>query len=111
MAEFVKVVPPAFQGKAVLAEVQHSSGGVPFFMFQNRKYMFLDGAFRRVKPPVTMQLSAYLSSTGLTSEQVKEATELYGENKFDIPLPTFMELYKERIRSPFCVFQVIVCSM
>lgn len=46
--------------------------------------------------------------------QVEEALVHYGENKFDIPLPTFGDMYREQITSPFFVFQifcVLVCRV
>lgn len=44
--------------------------------------------------------------------QVDKMLDHYGENKFDIPLPTFGDMYKEQITSPFFVFQmfcILVC--
>ena len=37
--------------------------------------------------------------------------EHYGENKFDIPLPSFGDMYQEQITAPFFVFQIFCVAV
>jgi hypothetical protein len=53
--------------------------------------------------PWRMRLYA---APGSFCPQVEKTLAHYGENKFDIPLPTFGDMYKEQITSPFFVFQM-----
>ena len=46
-------------------------------------------------------LRDYACSRGLeSSEAAAELRNLYGPNKFDIPMPTFQELYKQQLLQP-----------
>jgi hypothetical protein len=48
----------------------------------------------------------YAARGSFARPQVEQTLAHYGENKFDIPLPTFGDMYKEQITSPFFVFQM-----
>jgi len=49
----------------------------------------------------------YKKSKGLlTEEQIEKATELYGENLFELPQPTFIELMQAQLASPIVIFQL-----
>jgi cation-transporting ATPase 13A1 len=58
-----------------------------------------------------MAYSQYASEAGpKTEDDVAMAVNRFGLNLFDIPLPTFQELFKEHAVAPFFVFQVFcVC--
>jgi hypothetical protein len=45
-------------------------------------------------------------ASGLDANEVKSAVDKFGVNSFEIPCPTFMELYKKQLMSPVAVFQV-----
>ncbi|PRP72827.1 hypothetical protein PROFUN_15286, partial [Planoprotostelium fungivorum] len=77
-----------------------------FFMFQKRKFVYdpAFGEFKKVEYPVHHTFSFYNNAEGLTEWDI--ALSKYGRNIFDIPLPTFMELYREQALAPFFVFQI-----
>ena len=43
--------------------------------------------------------------------QVASAYELHGKNSFEIPMPTFLALYKEQLSSPIAIFQLFCCVL
>ena len=58
--------------------------------------------------PTAAPLATYAASEGLSRRQAAVRSELFGGNSFNIPLPSFGELYREQITSPIAVFQVRV---
>ena len=56
-------------------------------------------------------LSTFLSPKGLSSAQVEESTSLYGKNEFNIPIPSFSELFAEHATAPFFVFQIFCVGL
>eukprot|EP00937_MAST-01D_sp_MAST-1D-sp2_P001805 g1805.t1 len=106
-ADVVHVVPSPLCGSPALA-VLHQ-GAAPHFMFQCLKYRFSEeggGAFEPPTFPVDLELSTYLAKGGLGSDAKKAARARWGRNLFDIPLPPFMELFKQHAVAPFFAFQV-----
>ncbi|KAL7713907.1 P5A-ATPase transmembrane helical hairpin domain-containing protein [Entamoeba marina] len=83
-----------------------------YIYFNFKKYCYDDEkhAFCPLIYPDTNPLSTYTNANWLTIKQSKEHEKYYGLNKCNIPIPTFMDLYKEQIIAPFFVFQ-IVCSI
>ena len=54
----------------------------------------------------------FQGSRGLTSkEEIEKIQEYYGDNTFDIPVPTFTELWKEHAVAPFFVFQIFCVGL
>jgi manganese-transporting P-type ATPase len=53
----------------------------------------------------------YKKFEGLSNKQVATATEKYGKNMFQIPIPTFQELFKEHMLAPFFIFQVFCVAL
>jgi cation-transporting ATPase 13A1 len=55
-------------------------------------------------------MSFYKRSKGLVHGDLEALDIKYGLNRFDIPMPTFLELFKEHLVAPFFVFQLFcVC--
>ena len=64
--------------------------------------------FVRMKYPTCAPLSQFLSWQGHGSKkQVQLSLFKWGYNEFDIPLPSFLDLYVTHLTAPFFVFQVI----
>ena len=57
-------------------------------------------------------MSAFQESKGLeTRKEVEDTQQHYGLNTFDIPVPTFTELFKEHAVAPFFVFQLFCVGL
>lgn len=66
--------------------------------------------FAQIPYPVDASIGFYQNAEGLLSEQEeKKAFLVWGPNKIDIPIPKFMDIYKEHLVAPFFVFQLF-CS-
>ena len=59
------------------------------------------------KPPI----STFGKPKGLTQKDSEELTAQYGKNEFDIPIPTFTELFSEHATAPFFVFQIFCVGL
>jgi cation-transporting ATPase 13A1 len=70
--------------------------------------------FRRLPYPVDAQptLGEFKASRGLQTEKdVQMALNTFGPNNFDIPRPTFVDLFVEHAVAPFFVFQIFCVGL
>ncbi|KAN0022181.1 hypothetical protein ACTFIU_004352 [Dictyostelium citrinum] len=78
--------------------------------FQKRKLVYNPDKkqFEKIKFHIPLDSEELLNQVRSyeTDEQIELATMKYGLNRFDIPIPTFLALYKEQAIAPFFVFQV-----
>lgn len=87
-----------------------------FFSYQRDKYI-LDpstNVFTRIIYPCDSAppLSTFQSTKGLSTAASIDQTRLdYGKNIFDIPIPSFGELFAEHATAPFFVFQVFCAGL
>ena len=99
-----------------------SSSGQLFFLHQRQKYEIVTddeeiesghvGLCRPLLCPISLPLKEYASSDGLQSvTQIERTFEEFGENSFAIPMPTWLDLYKEQLASPIAVFQLLCCVL
>lgn len=80
-------------------------------MFQQTKFVFTDAGgkqgFVRLEYPSEGSFEAYLGCRGWGDKTaLAAATERWGSNVLDIPMPAFMTLFAEHAVAPFFVFQV-----
>ena len=88
------------------------------FLFQKRRFFynnetnnFAPQSYEIDKDPKPA-IGTFQKSIGLTSEeQIHRIQQHYGDNTFDIPVPTFTELWKEHAVAPFFVFQMFCVGL
>ncbi|KAI9696702.1 MAG: hypothetical protein M1836_005064 [Candelina mexicana] len=120
-ANLIKVIPVANAGSAEICPlVRDNTGGkkTTSFLFQKRRFLytpetntFAPLAYALDAEPKPL-LKTFQHSQGLTSAtEISRLQQHYGDNTFDIPVPTFTELFKEHAVAPFFVFQVFCVGL
>ncbi|OCK84310.1 hypothetical protein K432DRAFT_422697 [Lepidopterella palustris CBS 459.81] len=120
-AQLIKVIPVANAGSAEICPlIRDNIGGKQniSFLFQKRRFLYdpekksfapLEYALDAEPKPL---LKTFQQSRGLTSPtEIERLQQHYGDNSFDIPVPTFTELFKEHSVAPFFVFQVFCVGL
>jgi manganese-transporting P-type ATPase len=108
--------PRTHRGKAELVPLKKDDAGRIFFSFQKRTYEYNapERCFEKVTYPTRLLLSQYAntarSSHGLAESSIETGYARFGQNRLEMPSPTFSELYIESLLAPFFVFQVF-CIM
>ena len=114
---YVKVTPENARSLTELVEVtssKHQEDPVLFFTFQKRRYFidWGDDQVQLIEGDLSSIRAAVLDAgaTGLqgyrNEEQVVVIQEKFGKNKFDIPMPTFLDLIGKQMLAPMTVFQL-----
>lgn len=115
-ATHVKITPAPNSGIGEICQIQsetfHDGERQISFLYQKRRHLLIDGKF---SPPEFMvdslpKLSYFQTHKGLRGD-LEKARRNYGLNKFDIPIPTFLELFKEHAVAPFFVFQIFCVAL
>ena len=120
-AQLIKVIPVTNAGSAAICKINRERTGskvTTWFQFQKRKFQYfpekkyfapLQYALDAEKKP---PLGEFQSSQGLISKlEISRVQQYYGDNTFDIPVPTFMELFQEHAVAPFFVFQIFCVGL
>ena len=88
------------------------------FLFQKRRFLYdaSVGSFAPLHYEIDEDpkplIKTFSESQGLNSiAQIERIREHYGDNLFDIPVPTFTELFKEHAVAPFFVFQIFCVGL
>ncbi|RHZ71892.1 hypothetical protein Glove_251g27 [Diversispora epigaea] len=115
-AKVIKIIPKAHRGKGELCDLYHGMNGEISFLFQKKKYTWNEDKKRfyklRYPSDLNPQISVFQNALGLMiPDEIKRAQEIYGYNRFDIPVPTFRELFKEHAVAPFFVFQLFCVGL
>lgn len=120
-AQLIKVVPVTNAGSAEICPlIRQKVGGKDSlsFFFQKRRFLFdpETGSFAPLSYAIDAEpkplLSTFQQTHGLTTAAECEKThEHYGDNTFDIPVPSFTELFKEHAVAPFFVFQIFCVGL
>lgn len=120
-AQLIKVLPVANAGTAEICKLRRDNVGGKqniSFLFQKRRFLWQPekGSFATLTYAIDEepkpQIKTFQQTRGLTSAaDIERLQEHYGDNSFDIPVPTFTELFKEHAVAPFFVFQVFCVGL
>jgi len=120
-SSLIKIHPVENAGAAEIRELERDTrqGKESIsFLFQKRRFYY--DRERNVFAPLVYALDiepkpllrSFQESKGLSKKKQIEETQLqYGDNTFDIPVPTFSELWKEHAVAPFFVFQIFCVGL
>lgn len=120
-AELIKIIPTVNSGAPAICRIERKKEGKITelsFLFQKRRFVWW--ADRKVFAPLTYVLDEdvkpkigyFQESQGLTTDaEVEKMQKHYGDNTFDIPVPTFAELWKEHAVAPFFIFQLFCVGL
>ncbi|KAM7212340.1 hypothetical protein V8F06_012276 [Rhypophila decipiens] len=120
-AESIKIIPIANAGAADICALVRDKVGSKTnlsFLFQKRRFLY-DPEAKSFGPLVydidaepKPKIEQYQRSKGITSAaELDRLQQHYGLNTFDIPVPTFLELFKEHAVAPFFVFQIFCVGL
>ena len=120
-AKLIRVIPVTNAGSAAICPlIREKLGGKDnlSFLFQKRRFLYypekgtfapLSYALDEEKKPL---LETFHHSKGLTAKaEIERVHQHYGDNTFDIPVPTFTELFQEHAVAPFFVFQIFCVGL
>ena len=120
-AGLIKVIPDANAGASEICELRREKAGGKesiSFLFQKRKFLYnaeknsfapLSYAIDQEPKPAIREFQNF---KGLERRaDIEQRTQYYGPNIFDIPVPSFTELFKEHAVAPFFVFQVFCVGL
>lgn len=85
-----------------------------FFQFQKKRFLWHEDTQVFSSPKFVVdespKISDFQQSKGLSGD-LTHHKRLYGQNSFDIPVPSFLELFKEHAVAPFFVFQLFCVAL
>lgn len=121
-AGLVKVIPKENAGGAEMCKIQRTKGAhgkdEVSFVFQKRLFLYSEqsGTFAPLEFSMDQEpkplVREFQDSKGLRKkEEIEELHQHYGKNIFDIPVPTFTELFQEHAVAPFFVFQIFCVGL
>lgn len=118
-ASLIRLIPQPNCGSAEICPITRVSAPghkEVSFLFQKRRFIYNEdtGSFAPpdflIDSPKT-SIGQFQSVKGLRSSDIETLTRQYGANRFDIPVPTFKELWKEHAVAPFFVFQIFCVAL
>ncbi|KIV98042.1 hypothetical protein PV10_01734 [Exophiala mesophila] len=117
-AELIKVIPIVNSGSPAIVKLEREEDGRISFLFQKRRFLYNPdkGTFATLAYALDADEKPFLrdfqQSQGLSTEKdVEKVQKHYGDNTFDIPVPGFVELWKEHAVAPFFIFQVFCVGL
>ncbi|KAM9938671.1 hypothetical protein OXX80_001851 [Metschnikowia pulcherrima] len=117
-ASHIKIVPAPHSGMGEICQIQREvfpdGEKQTSFSYQKRRHLLLKTSGKFSPPDFKVdslpKLSYFQNHTGLSGD-LEKMTRSYGPNRFDIPIPTFLELFKEHAVAPFFVFQIFCVAL
>ncbi|KUJ16269.1 uncharacterized protein LY89DRAFT_782556 [Mollisia scopiformis] len=120
-AKLIKVIPVANAGSSEICSIDRDNAGGKkniSFLFQKRRFLY--NSEKNSFSPLSYAIDAdpkpligdFQNSRGLpTASEISRIHQHYGDNTFDIPVPSFTELFKEHAVAPFFVFQIFCVGL
>jgi len=118
-AKLIKVIATPHTGQSELCKLVHDQYDGQHeicFYFQKQKF-FYDFATHTFNPiqylsDEKIKLKEFHSNQGLEgTNKIRHLQRMFELNKFDIPVPTFSELFREHAVAPFFVFQIFCVAL
>ncbi|KAF8842460.1 endoplasmic reticulum Ca-transporting P-type ATPase [Paxillus ammoniavirescens] len=118
-ANCIRLVPHQHRGQGEIVPLIKRIPSQPMsytFNYQRDTYVAAKASpvtFTRLPYPSTHRppLSDFLAPPGLATKQIDGLKSLYGKNEFNIPIPSFTELFAEHATAPFFVFQIFCVAL
>jgi cation-transporting ATPase 13A1 len=120
-ADCIRIVPNLHRGQGDIVRLDKKIPSNPHsytFSYQRDTYTVstltpTQTTFTRLPYPSSARppLRTFLTPTPLKSKAIPEFTALYGLNEFNIPIPSFTELFSEHATAPFFVFQIFCVAL
>lgn len=115
-AKLIEVIPKPNQGAPDVCAIQRDEDGVVSFVFQKRRYIYNESLNQFVPPQFLadkpdVKIGEFQFAKGIDPYKIPDIEKQYGLNQFDIPVPSFIELWKEHAVAPFFVFQIFCVSL
>lgn len=120
-AGLIKVIPAANMGMAEICPIKKDNiGGKEniSFLFQKRRFLYDHerGRFATLEYAIDQDpkplIKEFQQAKGLQKKsEIERIRQHYGPNVFDIPVPTFTELFQEHAVAPFFVFQIFCVGL
>ncbi|PNS21020.1 Manganese-transporting ATPase 1 [Sphaceloma murrayae] len=120
-ATLIKIIPAENAGIADVCRIQRDMVGgkrMTSFLFQKRRFIYSKetGSFATLTYALDKEPKPFVrdfqESQGLTTQShITSLLQHYGPNTFDIPVPSFVELFQEHAVAPFFVFQIFCVGL
>jgi len=118
-ADCIRVVPQLHKGQGDIVRLDKkdpSQTDTWTFTYQRDTYSITSSfpvTFGRLPYPCTTEppIATFLNPKGLSSADIPALENLYGNNEFNIPIPSFSELFSEHATAPFFVFQIFCVAL
>ncbi|KAJ7621138.1 hypothetical protein FB45DRAFT_798857 [Roridomyces roridus] len=118
-ADCIRIVPHLHRGQGDIVPLDKKAPEDPLtytFSYQRDTYVIQSLeplVFARLPYPSSGNppLSTFLQPKGLPTAQLLGLFSLYGGNEFNIPIPSFSELFGEHATAPFFVFQIFCVAL
>lgn len=113
-ATSILILPTGNNGVGAICPIERLDNEL-YFYFQKKKYVY--NPDRKMFEKLvyvhhqSFPMSHFKKLKGLGTKDLDNLLLRYGPNKFDVPLPTFMELFKEHLVAPFFVFQLFCVAL
>ncbi|KAF7313779.1 Cation-transporting ATPase [Mycena chlorophos] len=118
-ADCIRIVPNQHRGQGEIVSINRKVDSDPStytFSYQRDTYVVQSLeplVFTRLPYPSTGRppLGDFLQPKSLPTGEIPSLLSLYGGNEFNVPVPSFTELFGEHATAPFFVFQIFCVAL